>query len=131
MPATDRNPAPSGQEGSGTFWIATWNIVNKREGKLKQAAAGMVQMGIGVAVLTETKFVNNWYPKMAAGYMIMSLKAASCAWGGLALGWRENNPSFEVMSVRFYGLNTYQLKMGCEDNLHKQAKLLTRNKDYD
>jgi hypothetical protein len=44
---------------------------------LKQAAAGLAQMGIGVAVLTEMKFVNDWYPKMAAGYTIMSSKAAS------------------------------------------------------
>ncbi len=32
---------------------------------MKQEAAGLAQMGIGVAVLTETKFVNDPYPKMA------------------------------------------------------------------
>jgi hypothetical protein len=114
MPATDRNPVPSGQESSGTFWMATWNIVDGRGGRLKQAAAGLAQMRIGMVVLTETKFVDNWYPKMATGYMIMSSKAASSAQGGVALTWRKNNPSFEVKSVRFYSPNTltYQLKMG-------------------
>jgi hypothetical protein len=83
---------------------------------LKQAAAGLVQMGIGVAVLTETKFVNDWYPKMAAGYMIMSSKVASCSQGGVALAWRDNNLKFEVESVLFHGPNmlTFQLTMGDE-----------------
>ncbi len=35
MPATDRNPVPSGQEGSGAFWMATWNIVNKKGGEIE------------------------------------------------------------------------------------------------
>jgi hypothetical protein len=42
-------------------------------------------MGIGVAVLTETKFVDDWYPKTAVGYTIMSSKAVSCSQGGMAL----------------------------------------------
>jgi hypothetical protein len=84
MLATNKNPAPSGQEGSGTFLMAKWNIVNERGGRLKQAAAGLAQMGIGVAVLTESKFVDNWYPKMAAGYTVMCSKIASCAQGGVA-----------------------------------------------
>jgi hypothetical protein len=51
---------------------------------------------------------------MVAGYTIMSLKVASSTQGGVALAWRENNPSFEVKLVRFYGPNTltYQLKTG-------------------
>jgi hypothetical protein len=42
--------------------------------------------------------------------------SASCAQGGMALAWRENNPNFEVELVRFYSPNTltYQLKMGNE-----------------
>ncbi len=76
----------------------------------------MAQMGIGVVVLTETKFVDDRYPKMVAGYTIMSSKAVSIAQGGMTLAWRENGPSFEVESVRFYGPNTltYQLKSGDE-----------------
>jgi hypothetical protein len=82
--------------------MATWNIFDGRGGRLKQAAAGLVQMGIGVAVLTESKFIDNRYPKMAAGYMIMSSKAASCAQGGIVLAWRENDLSFEVQLVMFF-----------------------------
>jgi hypothetical protein len=71
-------------------------------------------MGIGVAVLTKTKFVDNWYSKTAAGYMIMSLKAESCSQGGVALAWRENNLKFEVELVLFHGPNTltFQLRIG-------------------
>jgi hypothetical protein len=116
MRATNGNPAPSGQEGSGTFWMATWNIVDGRGMGLKQAAARLAQMGIGVAVLTKTKFVDDQYPKTAAGYTIMSLKAASCSQGGVALAWRENNLKFEVKLVLFHGLNTltFQLTTGDE-----------------
>ncbi len=74
----------------------------------------MAQMGIGVTVLTETKFVNDRYPKTAAGYTIMSLKAASCSQGGVALTWREDNLKFEVKLVLFHGPNTltFQLTTG-------------------
>jgi hypothetical protein len=59
MPATNKNPVPFSQEVSGTFWTATWNIVNGRGGRSKEAAKGLAQLGIGVGVLTETKIVNN------------------------------------------------------------------------
>jgi hypothetical protein len=63
-------------------------------------------MGIGVAVLTETKFVDDRYPNTAVGYTIMSLKAASCSQRGVALTWRENDLKFEVDLVLFHGPNT-------------------------
>jgi hypothetical protein len=65
----------------------------------------LAQMRIGVAVLTEMKFVNDWYPKMAAGYTVMSSKVASCSQGGVALVWRENDLKFEVELVLFHSLN--------------------------
>jgi hypothetical protein len=53
---------------------------------------------------------------MATGYTIMCSKAASCAQGGVALAWRENNLRFKVKLVLFHGLNTliFQLMMGDE-----------------
>ncbi len=83
---------------------------------MKQAAAGLAQMGIGVAVLTETKFVDDGYPKTAAGYTIMSSKVASCSQGGVALAWREDNLKFKVKSVLFHSSNTltFQLTTGDE-----------------
>ncbi len=83
---------------------------------MKQAAAGLAQMGIGVAVLIEMKFVDDWYPKMAVGYTIMSSKVASCSQGGVALTWRENDLKFEVELVLFHGPNTltFQLTLGDE-----------------
>jgi hypothetical protein len=67
-------------------------------GRLKQAAAELAQMGIGVAVLMETKFVDDRYPNTAARYTILCFKAASCAQGGVALVWKEKDLRFEVES---------------------------------
>ena len=71
MLAADDYPAPSQPEGRGTFWMATWNIVYRRGGRLTQAAAGLAQMRVGLAVLTETKLVDARQPKTASKYSIM------------------------------------------------------------
>jgi hypothetical protein len=94
--------------------MATWNIVNGRGDRLKQMAAGLAQIGIEVAVLIETKFVDNWYHNMAAGNTILCSKAASCTQGGGALMWKENDLRFEVESVLFHSLNSlrFQLRTG-------------------
>ena len=63
--------APPQPGGSRTFRMATWNVVDGNGGRLKQAAAGLAQMGVDVAVLTETKLVDGKYPKAASGYTIM------------------------------------------------------------
>ncbi len=67
MLAMDNNSAPSKPEGSGTFRIATWNIVDGRGGRMTHAAAGLAQMGVGLAVLTETKLVDDRHPKTEGG----------------------------------------------------------------
>jgi hypothetical protein len=76
----------------------------------------LAQMGMGVAVLTETKFVDDRYPKTATGYTIMCSKAVSCTHGGVALMWKENNLRFKVKLVLFHGQYTltFQLMMGEE-----------------
>jgi hypothetical protein len=115
--AMDDNSTPSLPEGSGTFRMATWNIVDGRGGRLTQAAAGLAQMGVGSAVLTETKLVDDRHPKSAAGYSIMCLKAVSGHQGGVALMWKENYPKFEVESVLFNNgpnIVTFQLTTGDE-----------------
>jgi hypothetical protein len=56
---------------------------------LAAAAKGLRQMGIGCAVLTETKLTNDQYPKFVLGYQVISSKAASPHQGGVALLWRE------------------------------------------
>jgi hypothetical protein len=113
----DDNLAPSLPEGSGTFRMATWNIVDGRGGRLTQAAAGLAQMGVGLAVLTETKLVDDRHHKSAAGYSIMCSKAVSGHQGGVALMWKENDPKFEVESVLFNNgpnIVTFQLTTGDE-----------------
>jgi exonuclease III len=84
---------------------------------LTQAAAGLAQMGVGLAVLTEMKLVDNRHPKTASGYSIMCSKAVSGHQGGVALVWKENDPKFEVESVLFNNgpnIVTFQLTTGDE-----------------
>ncbi len=45
MPAINDNAVPSQPEGSRTFWMATWNIVNGRGGRLTQAAGAWRKLG--------------------------------------------------------------------------------------
>ena len=68
MLAMDDNSTPSKPEGSETFRMVTWNIVDGRRGRLAQVAAGLAQMRVGLAVLMETKLVDNRHPKTASGY---------------------------------------------------------------
>ena len=70
---------------SGTFLIATWNIRCGRNLGLASAAKGLVQMGVGAAVLTEMKVTDDRYPKFFLGYKIIASKATSHSKGGVAL----------------------------------------------
>ncbi len=57
-------------EDSGTFSVATWNIRSGRGAGLAAAAKGLHQMGVGCAVLTETKLNDDRYPKFVQGYHV-------------------------------------------------------------
>jgi exonuclease III len=117
MLAMDDDSTPSKPEGSGTFRMATWNIVDGRRGQLAQAAAGLAQMRVGLAVLLETKLVDDRHPKTASGYTIMCSKAVSGHQGGVALVWKEDDPKFEVESVLFNNgpnIVTFQVNTGDE-----------------
>ena len=48
-----------------------------------QAAAGLAQMEVGLAVLTKTKLVDDRHPQTASAYTIMCSKAVSGHQGGL------------------------------------------------
>jgi hypothetical protein len=117
MSAIHDNSMPSLPEGSGTFRMATWTIVDGRKGRLSQAAAGLAQMRVRLAVLMEMKLVDNRLPKTASGYAIMCSKAVSGRQGGVALMWKEDDPKFEVESVLFNNgpnIVTFQVAMGDE-----------------
>ena len=101
--------------GSGTFQLATWNIVDEKGGRLAQAARDLAQMGVDIAVLQETKFVDKKYTKAASGYTIMCLKAVSIRQGGVGLLWKDKDSPFEVKLVAFgHGPNivTFQVVTG-------------------
>ncbi len=51
--------APPLRGGSGAFSIVTWNIRSGWGTGLAAAAKGLRQMGIGCAVLTETKLTDD------------------------------------------------------------------------
>ena len=84
---------------------------------MAQVAAGLVQMRVGLAVLTETKLVDDRHPTTASGYTIMCSKAVSGHQGGVAIMWKENDSKFEVKSVLFNNgpnIVTFQVTTGDE-----------------
>ncbi len=104
--------------------MATWNNVDGRRGQLAQVAAGLAQMRVGLAVLTETKLVDDRHPKTASGYTVMCSKAVSGHHGGVALVWKESNPKFEVESVLFNnGPNIVNFQLTTGDERHRNLRL--------
>ena len=86
--------APPLPGGSGTFSIATWNIRSARKTGLAAAAKGLRQMGVGCAVITETKLTDARYPKHVEGYHVIVSKATSPQQGGIALLWTAGHQDF-------------------------------------
>jgi hypothetical protein len=106
---------PSLPEGSGTFSVATWNIRSGRGAGLAAAAKGLRQMGVGCAVLTETKLTDDQYPRFVQGYHVIASCATSPQQGGVALLCRESeNLGFLVEAVSIVSPNvlTFQLVTG-------------------
>jgi hypothetical protein len=58
---------PPSLGGSGAFALAAWNIRCERNAGLSSAAKGLAQMGVGLAVLTETKVTDDCHPCLALG----------------------------------------------------------------
>jgi hypothetical protein len=73
-------------------------------------------MGVGLAVVTETKITNYRHTRLASGYNILTSKAASHNQGGIALLWKENHQGFEVESAKILmpNLLTFLLVTGDE-----------------
>jgi len=108
--------APPSPGGGGAFTLAAWNIRCGRNAGLTSAAKGLAQMGVGIAVVTETKITDDRYTRLASGYKILASKAASHNQGGIALLWKENHQGFEVESAKILTPNllTFQLVTGDE-----------------
>ena len=118
--------APPSRGGSGAFTLAAWNIRCGRNAGLTSAAKGLAQMGVGIAVVTETKITDDRYTRLASGYKILASKAASHNQGGIAMLWKENHQGFEVESAKILTPNllTFQLVTG---DPHKMPKLIYNN----
>ena len=73
-------------------------------------------MGVGIAVVMETKITDARYTCLASGYKILALKATSHSQGGIALLWKENHRGFEVESAKIVTRNllTFLLVTGNE-----------------
>ena len=91
--------APPSPGGSRAFTLAAWNIRCGRNAGLTSAAKGLAQMGVGLAILTETKITDDRYTRLASGYKILASKAASHNQGGIALLWRENHQGSVVVGA--------------------------------
>ncbi len=106
--------APPLPGGSRTFSVATWNIRSARRAGLAAAAKGLCQMGVGCAVITETKLTDVRYPKHVEVYHVITLEATSPQQGGIALLWTAGHQDFEIKAVKIVSLNalTFQLVTG-------------------
>jgi hypothetical protein len=62
-------------------------------------AKGLVQMGVGIGILTKTKITNDWYSKSLLVYKVLMSKAASQHHGRIGLIWREDHDGFEVEAI--------------------------------
>ena len=76
--------------------LTAWNICCGRNVELSSAAKGLAQMGVGLAVSTETKVMENHHLCLALGYKILASKVVSHNQGGIALLWKENHGKYEV-----------------------------------
>ncbi len=83
---------------------------------MTSGAKGVAQMGVGLAVLTETKLTDDHYTCLASSFKILASKAMSHNQGGIALLWKENYPGYEVESAHIVMTNllTLQLVTGNE-----------------
>jgi hypothetical protein len=108
--------APPSPGGGGAFTLAAWNIRCGRNAGLTSVAKTLAQMGVGIAVVTETKITDARYTRLSSGYKILASKVARHNQGGIALLWKENHQGFEVESAKILTPNflTFQLVTGDE-----------------
>ena len=108
-----QGPSPQ-PGGSGTMAIATWNIRSGRNGGLEVAAQALDQMGVGVAVVQETKVMDGKHTRCTSGYKVIALSTPSWRQGGIALLWKDENAAFkvEVARIRMTNVLTFQLVTG-------------------
>ncbi len=73
-------------------------------------------MGVGLAVVTETKITDVRHTCLASRYKILASRAGSHNQGGIALLWKENHRGFEVESAKIVmpNLLTFLLVTGNE-----------------
>ena len=108
--------APPSPGDGKAFTLAAWNIRCGRNAGLTSVAKGLAQMGVGLAVVTETNIMDARYTRLASGYKILASKAASHNQGGIAMLWKENHQGFEVELAKKMTPNllTFQLVTGDE-----------------
>lgn len=78
------------ETGKETIRWCTYNIIHHGQARLQQAIKCSETMNIDFGMLTETKIVNDMYPRTYNGYNILATTASNHQ-GGVALFWRESN----------------------------------------
>ena len=85
--------APPSPGGGGAFILAAWNIRCGCNAGMTSGAKGLAQLGIGLAVLTETNLTDDRHPRLA------NREATSHNQGGITLLWQENHAGYEGESA--------------------------------
>ncbi len=71
-------------------------------------------MGVGVAVVQETKVMDGKHIHCTSGYKVLALSTPSWRQGGIALLWKDEHAAFKVKAARIHTPNvlTFQLVTG-------------------
>ena len=85
--------------------IGTINLEKGRHVRMQAAARCLGKMNIDLAILTETKIVNEIYAREAEGYSITATVAKSFHQGGVALVHRKESDRFTVEGTLAFGPN--------------------------
>jgi hypothetical protein len=70
--------APPSPGDGGAFTLTALNIRCGRNAGMTSAAKGLAQMGVGLAVLTETKLMDDHYTRLASGFKICYTRFRKC-----------------------------------------------------
>ena len=98
---SSRNRSASPSSRPPLLRLVTLNICDGRRNRLNAALRCMRQMNVDVGILTETKFTNTCFTKLAEGYRVVGTTTTGNI-GGIALIYRET-ARWSIESTRTFG----------------------------
>ena len=87
--------------------LATYNIQDGRNSRLAFAIRSLQTSHIDFAVITETRFPNDIYPRSFLGYTVTATQTTVANQGGIAFVYKDNEPNsgWSLESIQKHGPN--------------------------